>query len=483
MLRLEIFTREELDLIHESSLEILEQIGVVMQEHRILGLMHEAGAEVNDKEQLIKIPRNLVQEALKNAPRHFTLYSRDSKKQLELGEEGRQYYTTGGAVPHVLDHRTGERRAATSQDTVERVRMIDALDNIDSIETSPGIWPQDIPVGLRDVYVSLLTFENTTKHYGLETVGPAESHEYCIKMAETVAGGAEDLEKYPIIHASAEPIGPQLWDEHALRNMWTYARRGLPVDIASVSIMGLTSPTTFVGTIVHGNVGFLSGLVAAQLINKGTPVGRFGSSVPTDLKSGKAIFGSVEYGLLSLVTGQIGKYYGIPTMDVAGIPDTNTVDAQAGHETAITMLMAALGGVNRIQNGGLLAAATITSLEKLVIDDEIIGMVKTAIKGIEVSKEKIGLDLIKDLGPHGSFMQGRKNLEFTRKYLRTEHYIPNLSLRIDWDQWQRLGKKTIVEAAKEKVDTLLKAHQPEQLSKDIKKDLRRIFEESKRTLL
>ncbi len=482
MMRLEILSTQELDLVHNLSLDILDKTGVVMQDETVLELFEKAGATVNRKEQLVKIPRNLVNESLKKIPNRVTLYSRDQKSKMELGENGGQYFTTGGAVPFVLDHKTGQRRVATTQDTVDRIRLIDALKNIDSIETSPGIWPQDVPIYLRDVFVSTLTFENTEKHYGLETVGPAEAHEYCIKMASAVTGGDDELKKRPIIHASAEPIGTLLWDEHALRNMYTYAKYGLPVDIACTAVAGLTSPSTLIGTLVHGNAGFLSGVVASQLINPGNSIGRFGSGAVTDLRTCKVTMGSVEAAILDIATGQIGRYYKVPTMAVAGISDTNTNDVQSGYETALTMLLVALGGVNRIQNGGLLATATITSLEKMVIDDEIIDMVKYALRGFTVSKDRIPMDLIHEIGPHGSFMSNMKSLEFTRKYLRTEHYVPNISLRADWDLWTKMGKKTVNDIAHDKVEKILKSHEPAPLSPDVKKDIRKIYEDAKKSL-
>ena len=118
----------------------------------------------------------------------------------------------------------------------------------------------------------------------------------------------------------------------------------------------------------------------------------------------------------------------------------------------------------------------------MVIDDEIIEMVKYALRGISVSKDKIPMDIIHEIGPRGNFMGNRKALEFTRKYLRTEHYIPSLSLRIDWDLWTKMGKKTVNDIAREKVETILKTHEPTPLPADVRKDLKRVYDEAKKTL-
>ncbi len=478
---MEAFTRDELNLVHASSLEILEKTGVIMQCNEILDLFNKAGAIVNRKEKTVKIPSGLVQEFLGKIPKHVTLYSRDGKTRIELGRKEKQYFTTGGAIPFILD-RNGERRTATTRDVVDRIRLIDASKNISHIETSPGIWPQDVPEYIRDVFVTRLAFENTEKHYGLETIGTAKAHEYCIRMAEIVAGGKEELRKQPIIHASAEPIGPLLWDEHALRNLSLYARHGLLVDVLSFGAAGLTSPATLIGAIVHGNAGFLAGVVAAQLVNEGTPVGRFASGASSDVHTGRITMGSVEAAVFEIATGQIAQFYGLPSMGLGGIPETNTLDMQSGYETALTMIFAALGGINRIQTGGLLATATISSLEKMVIDDEIIGMVRHALRGIEVSEEKIGMDLIHEVGPKGNFMQGRKNLEFARKNLRTEFFVPNLSLRLDWEKWINTKRKTVVTNAQEKVKTILTSHEPPSLPDDTRMDLRKVLEEAKKDL-
>ncbi|MEM2111662.1 MAG: trimethylamine methyltransferase family protein, partial [Candidatus Bathyarchaeia archaeon] len=132
--------------------------------------------------------------------------------------------------------------------------------------------------------------------------------------------------------------------------------------------------------------------------------------------------------------------------------------------------------------GGLLATATMSSLVKMVIDDEIIGMVKYALRGIEITKDKIPMDLIHEIGPLGNFMGNRKVLEFTRKYLRTEHYVPNPSLRVDRDLCTKEGKKTVLDVAREKLDKILKAHEPVPLPADVIKDLKRVYNEAKKKL-
>jgi len=233
------------------------------------------------------------------------------------------------------------------------------------------------------------------------------------------------------------------------------ARSGIPLVCPAEPLCGATSPVTLAGNLVIQTVDSLIGVLLAQIINPGTPV-IFGSVASnTDFRDLKYLAGSVEMGLLNAAGAQIAQFYKLPFYATGGMTDSKVLDAQSGYESALTSLLCALAGANFIHDAaGLMEFALTMCYEKLVIDNEILGMVMRAVKGITVNDDTLALDLIKQVGPGGNFVTAKH----TRQFMRGEHYQPLLSDRDRREEWEAGGGKVTWERAAQKVKELLANH-------------------------
>ena len=183
----------------------------------------------------------------------------------------------------------------------------------------------------------------------------------------------------------------------------------------------------------------------------------------------KYLSGAVEMGLMNAASAQMAQFYGLPLYSTAGMSDSKVNDAQAGYESAITGLMVALAGGNLIHDAaGFLEFCMTASYDKLVIDNEIIGMVMRAVEGIEVNEETLAFDVLKEVGPGGHFVSNRH----TRRHMRSEQYIPQLSDRENRDQWAMSGKDARARAADKAREGLDGATEPV-LSQGVRENLKK----------
>jgi trimethylamine--corrinoid protein Co-methyltransferase len=230
------------------------------------------------------------------------------------------------------------------------------------------------------------------------------------------------------------------------------ARNRIPVVVPSEPLCGATAPMTLAGNLVIQNVDSLAGVMLAQMTSPGTPTLYGCISSITDLRDMKYLSGAVEMGLMNAAATQMARFYNLPIYVTAGMSDSKVNDAQAGYESAITNLMVALAGGNFIHDAaGFLEFCMTASYDKLVIDNEIIGMVMRAVDGIKINDETLAFDLIKKAGPGGHFISARH----TRRHMRSELYKPRLSDRENRDRWRDEGARDIRQRAAEKVREIL----------------------------
>lgn len=258
-----------------------------------------------------------------------------------------------------------------------------------------------------------------------------------------------------------------------------YAKVGLPVDIASEPQCGATSPVTMAGTLAQQTAEILGMVVISQLVNPGTPVLMGTVAAAMDLRNGTIALGGVEAALLNVAHAQMAQFYGIPSRGMGSNTESKILDMQAGYEKAITLALPALAGINMIFYPGTMDHAMTVSPESLVIDHEISGMIDRILKGISVTEDMIGLDLIDKVGPGGHFL----NQKHTLKHLREEHFLPKLSDRDSYEIWMEKGNQGIREKAKEQVKKILAEHIPLPMDSAVEKELLSIMQEvEKRSL-
>jgi len=427
-------------------MRVFEEVGFQVNSAKALKFFQDAGANVDDN--IVRLPRDAVMDLVDMAPSAVTLYGRQPKHNLNLGGT-RVYAGTGGTALNIIDGTSGERQRATLQDLKTIAKLVDGLENIHFFLLPT--YPSDVPVEDVDINRFFAGLDNTTKHI----MGGVYTHEgiqQVLRMAEIIAGSAEQLRQEPFISIILCAISPLMIDKEYGDMIVTVAGAGIPVALPAEPLCGSTSPVTLAGNLVIQTVDSLAEVCLTQLVNPDTPA-IFGSVASSnDLRDLKYITGCIEMGLLNTAGAQMAQFYKLPFYATAGMSDAKAIDAQCGYESALSNLLCALGGANFIHDAaGLLDFALSVSLEKYVVDNEILGMVMRAVEGIKVNKDTLAFDLIKEVGPGGHFVYNKH----TRKHMRTEHYQPTLSDREHLEKWQAEGKRDTAARAKSKVEEIL----------------------------
>ncbi|EEG78013.1 trimethylamine methyltransferase family protein [Dethiobacter alkaliphilus] len=442
-------TQSDIDKIDQATMEVLSETGFEVYQPEAFEYFKKVADFVDEENKIIKLKEETVRELISSAPSKITLYGRNEKHDCHLGS-GNVYFGTGGTALHMLDHGEKDSRPALLQDLENVVRVVDKMDNID-ICLLPT-YPNDLDVNDVDINRFFAGLTYTDKHV-MGGVYTSEGINEVIRMAEEAAGSPEALRERPFISFITCGISPLRIDDKYGTFMMQIAREGLPLAVPVEPLCGGTSPMSVAGTLVVQNCDALINIMLTQLVNPGTPViyGCVASSM--DMSTMRYLGAPVESGLINAATAQMAQHYGIPYYSTAGISDSKVLDAQCGYESAVTNMLVGLAGADFIHDAaGLMEFAFTVSLEKLVIDNEILGMVKRSIKGIDVTEKTLCVDEIKKAGPGGNFVASRT----TRKFYRTEHYQPTLSDRQQRSVWKSEGHTTADERAHKIVAGILK---------------------------
>jgi len=443
-------SEKDIEKINDTSLRVFSEVGVQINLEEARELFRKAGAQVDESNNTVRLPRDLVMDLIRETPSIVCLCGRDAGGTFDCEIGGRNVYMgTGGTALNVQDPGSNESRRSRLKDIVNMARVVDALENIHFYMLN--VYPHDIDEKDVDVNRFGAALNRTRKHImgGVYTV---EGIRNVIKMATEIAGSEEKLRERPFISMVTCVISPFVIDKHYGRLTMEAARHGIPVVVPSEPLCGATAPITLAGNLVIQIVDSLAGVMLAQLTNPGTPT-IFGSVASiTDLREMKYLAGSVEMGLLNAATAQMAQFYELPYYATAGMSDSKINDAQAGYESAVTSTIVALSGANYIHDAaGFIEFCMTASYDKLVIDNEIIGMVMRAVQGIQIDEQTLAFDEIKKVGPGGHFVSSRH----TRKHMRTEQFMPELSDRDNRETWNENGARDTRERAAEKVKDIL----------------------------
>ncbi len=464
--KLELLSEVDVQRVHEESLALLEEIGMIIHNEEALDKLAQAGCSIDRDKLRAKIPASLVEEQLRKAPRSITVFSRDGKPSLQL-EGDRIHFNPGSAATHILDRESGERRHPRVADVIEYTHVADALSNIDALSTA--IIPADVPSEIADRYRLYLVLQNSTKPVITGTFS-LDAFDDMRRMLEVIAGGPKKLREKPLAIFDACPSAPLHWSKLTVHDLLCCAKAGIPVETISMPQLGATGPVTLAGSLVLHNAESLSGLVLAQLTSPGTPVIYGGSPTAVDMQFGTARLGAIESIMLTCAYAQMAKHYGLPTHGYLGLSDGKLpADSQCGFETATGLILGALTGINNIAGAGMLCFESTQSLEKLLLDDVICGMAKRMTSGVSVNDETLAIEALREVGSKGGdFLRLRHTLTWFRK----EHFLPgDLVDRQSYEAWKEKGALDSQARAREKIKKILASHEPLPLTTDQKQGL------------
>jgi trimethylamine---corrinoid protein Co-methyltransferase len=460
----EILSQDQIHEIHNATLDVLDKTGYKILSAAAMGLLKNAGARVDG--DIVKIPPHIVEECIRLAPKGFVLYDREGKRALQI--EGRKvYFGSSWASPTTRDALTGEVHETRVEDIVRGATIADALPNIDFVTPMGSV--QDVPAEVADLY----EFEAVVTHSkkpifclpystrGLEIV---------YEMAAQVAGSMDRLRDRPFVVPYPTPISPLVYPEDVAEKVLYIASLGMPTMAGSVVQAGLTGPVTLAGTLVLTNAETLMGLVLTQLKRPGTPYIMAGNPNSIDMATANYSQASPELSLMYCAYADIVRFYGLPTWGTAGVTDSKDLDPQAGIESTYSLFSQALSGINLIHDIGYMDMGMANSAEMLVMGNEVVGMVKSFLRGVTVNQETLSRELIEKVGPGGNYIEEAH----TVKHLRSEHWAPTLMNRQRRETWESQGKKTMVDRNQEKIREILDSHKTPLLPDTVRSELNRL---------
>ena len=462
-------TPGDLEKINDTSLKILEKTGIKVLSKEALDILKKGGAKVDYGTNRVTIPRQLVEEALKMAPKTIKYGARNPKYDFELNKKGPHFCTTGDP-PFILDWETGKRRYSTTEDVAKCAIVADYLDHVHF--TWAMLAATDVPPPLQELVNIVTCLRNTEKHVGDEALS-GRSAKYIVEIVTAIAGGSRQLRDRPIFSACQCPFSPLTYDKGITEAAIELGRAGIPVVLYPLAISGATAPVTPAGTMAVSNAEVLGGLVLQELANPGAPVVYSAGAGSLDFKT--ATQGrSPEDALMHLGLGQLARYYGLPDERPVFYGASKLAASQSTHHTVEALLPHLLMEPAPDIVLGLGGLEGSTSPEALVIDNEIIDYALKFTRGIEVNETTLALDVIDNIGPGGHFLAEEHTLEHFR-----ERWMPRLDMS-NIMGWKKEGTQSLGDLAHEKVKEILAKHKPEPLPDDVEKEISKILKRAEK---
>ena len=459
-------TEDQITRIHGASLAILERTGVRVPHPEVLARFADRGAPVDSRDGRVRIPGDLVADLLASAGRRFTMYGRDLSRRAEFGSGSRNYNSVAGEA-YWLDNPGGPRRFATLADVATATRFADALDGI----TIPGAMsdPHEVPAGWRCVAVAAEMIRNTVKPITFWFHDRASAR-YLAELAVAVRGDERAAREHPLFYPLLEPISPLRFPVDGVDLLFETARLDLPVHVGPMAQMGMSAPVTMAGTIAQENAEILAGICITQLIKPGLPVCYGGICHAFDMATTQLIFGGPEQALFGVAMTQLGRSYGLPVYINAGLTDSKRPDAQAGLECGVTLTLGAAAGADIFGHMGISGVDQASSLDMLVLQNEVIAYVESVNRRIDFCDDSFALDLIEEVGPGGTFIDKLH----TAEHFRDELWFPRLLDREYYDAWRDGGALGMEERCRARRDAILRDHRVPPPEPEVQRELDRI---------
>ena len=470
--RTTFLSQEEIEAIHNASLQVLEKTGIKVRSEIALDILKKGGAKVDYGTDHVTIPRQLVKEALEVAPKTITYGARNPKYDFVLNKQ-ELHFCADGDPPFILDWETGQRRYSTAEDVANCAVIADYLDHV------RVVWRMatatDVPAHTQNVVGMYIILRNTEKHCEGGMLS-AKQARYTIEIATAIVGDSKRLKEKPIVSCVQCPFSPLTYDKGITEGAIELGKAGIPVVLYPLPLSGMTGPATPAGTMVVANAEVLGGLVIQELASPGAPVVYCAGAGTMNFHTGEQ-GESPEGPLMELGLGQLACYYGLPNEREVFYGASKILSRQSRHHTVEAMLTRM--SVEPVPDivlglGGLEGT---TSLEAMVIDNEIVDYALRFVQGIEVNEDTLALEVIDKAGPGGHYLGERHTLKHFR-----ERWMP----RLDVDRletWEKEGVKSLGELAHEKVKEILATHKPTPLPEDVDREISRILKRAEKELL
>jgi trimethylamine--corrinoid protein Co-methyltransferase len=450
--KIRFLSDEDILKVHESAMRVLEEAGILFESAEALDILEGAGCRIDRGKRKAFIPRAVAKQAIRQVPEAFELWDREGENSFTIGGDN-YYFDPGSSGLNFLESDGETARLAVTDDMVKVYRLTDALPEIKLQSTALSV--SDVPDAITDCYRLWQLLKNSSKPFvsgAYDIPGAAR----LAKLLRALRGGEEELRAKPagVMDVCSQP--PLKWGDVSCGNIIDFARWGIPIETISVPMPGAASPATLAGSVVMHVAESVSGIVLAQAVSPGARMVMGGAPMTFDMRYSTTSLNAVETNIMSASYAQMARYYGLPSHCYACLADPKLFDMQAGLESAMSALVAVLGGVNIISGPGMIDFVNTFSLEKLLVDNEIIAMTDRLFRGIEVNDDTLAIDLILEMGTDGDYLR----TTHTRKHYRTETYVPPAVIdKKSRATWESEGRSKMLDRAKDAVEKTLAEHE------------------------
>ena len=443
-----VLSDDDRERIHGAALEVLEKVGVRVEEGKLREQLKARGAAGGATANQIRMKRGLVAECLETVNRTPVLSCVNGK--ILQHRPGDRYYSSLVTDPYIIDYREGIRKPRL-EDIARHARLGDALPLIDSIhlmdDTIPGLDTATSVLKGLETFVA-----NTTTSYHCAP-GSLETTRYWIEIAQIMAGGS--LEENPLLSAYVPSVSPLVLTDENTKQLRMFLREGVLCDLGPCAIAGATAPYPIAGLIVQSWAEFLSMVVAAQVIEPGTPLMcKVGGAHHMNMASGESIYSGIPKALASTAINELSAWQDIPNRSGNLSTLCSNYGVQNGMESMLGAFATFFSRINDYGGMGSLANACGMSAAQIILHHDLIEMLENFRRGIDISEEKLAVNSIISVGPRGNFLTD----PLTLKYLRSDEHFYASSFE------QCAGtrdKKTMAEGAQERAEELIASHKPD----------------------
>jgi trimethylamine--corrinoid protein Co-methyltransferase len=466
---LKILSDEDIERIHQATLRILAETGVVLDHPSTQELLRSAGAL--EERGRVKLMPELVETCLAKCPPTFCLRGRDGSTKT-MGDGALHFHNLGGARD-LFDPVSGSKRYATIKDLQDATRLLDALENCHTV--TPFFTPCDVPGEL----MSLMMYRHALPHTTKPLQGPGVQYpaevQYALRLAEVIGPPRE------VLSLAVSPVSPLTIPAHEAEAILEIARAGIAFGPLPCPTAGATAPLSMAGALAQQNAEVLASLVLAQVAHPGLPMIYCGRLAMMEPRTGISVWGGIELALVSAATVQLGHFYHLPVNVYGFSTNSHVLDIQDGFERGINAAIPAMAGADELSGIGEMEAGVSGSFAQMVADDEFAGGVLRLQRGFEVNEHALAVEVI------ARVMNGTRNFlgqKHTMQFLKSgEVRMTRLAERGSWETWESGGRQGLADRAQAEAERLLREHQVEPLGDSQIKELDAIMASAEKDLV
>lgn len=471
----ELLSSDAIETIHQAGLSILQETGMAILCTNARQRFSAAGFEVNHGSNLVRFDSKLVEALVAKAPASFTLRARNPEKNVKLGA-GHAVFASVGGPAYVMDNDRGRRNGSYAE-MCDFLRLVQSLDILHQ-EGGGGFEAMDLPAASRHLDLFYAQCTLLDKNWLPWTMGRAQTLDAIEMVAISLGLKPADLVDSPALCGIINTNTPLQLDIPMAEGLITMAEFGQAVAITPFTLAGAMAPVTLAGALALQHAEAMAGIALTQIVRPGSPVLYGGFTSNVDMKTGSPAFGTPEYLQAAQASGQLARRLGVPFRS-SNVNAANSPDAQSAYESCLSLWGAISGQANLIKHAaGWLHGGLTASLEKLIIDAEILQMVAASLEPFEVSKETIALEAIAEVGPGGHFFGS----PHTMARYESAFYTPILSNWDNHETWLEAGSINAEQRANQIWKQLLQEYQQPDIDPAIDEALRDYMERRKREI-